>query len=69
MTIGDNMNRIDILRKKKHLSYGAIAKEAGLTPAYIYMLAKGKRTNPSLDVMRKIAYALNEEVGKVFKLN
>lgn len=63
------MNKIDALRKRKALSYRDIAKEAGLTPAYIHQLAKGKRTNPSLDAMQKIAHALDEKVEKVFKIN
>lgn len=63
------MNRIDILKKKKNLSYGAIAKQTGLTPTYIYLLAKGKRTNPSLEVMQKISKALDTDITKVFKLN
>jgi len=45
------MNKIDTLRKKKAMSYGTIAKESGLTATYIYLLAKGKRTNPSLGAM------------------
>ncbi|MBU5440266.1 helix-turn-helix transcriptional regulator [Tissierella sp. MSJ-40] len=63
------MNRIDVLRKKQKKSYGAIGKEAGLTPTYIYMLAKGKRTNPSLEAMQKISSALGENVEKVFQIN
>ncbi|EPY2307071.1 TPA: helix-turn-helix transcriptional regulator [Clostridium botulinum] len=63
------MNKIDSLRKKKCLSYGEIAKESGLTPTYIYLLAKSKRKNPSLEVMKKISRALNLDVEKVFKLN
>ncbi|MPU14880.1 helix-turn-helix domain-containing protein [Acinetobacter baumannii] len=63
------MNKIDRLRKKKCLSYGAIAKEAGLTPTYIYLLAKDKRTNPSLEAMQNIARALDTSVEKVFSLN
>lgn len=63
------MNKIDRLRKKKCLSYGDIAKESGLTPTYIYLLAKDKRTNPSLDVMQKIARTLGTSVEKVFDLN
>lgn len=63
------MNRIDALRKKQKKSYGAIAKEAGLTPTYIYLLAKGKRVNPSLEVMQKIASAFGEKVEKVFQIN
>lgn len=63
------MNRIDLIRMRKGLSYGFIAKETGLTPAYICFLAKGKRTNPSLDVMQRISSALGERVERVFKLN
>ena len=63
------MNRIDTIRAKKHLSYGDIAKETGLTPTYIQFLAKGKRTNPSLDAMRKIASALGETIDAVFRIN
>ncbi|MBB6217542.1 putative transcriptional regulator [Anaerosolibacter carboniphilus] len=63
------MNNIDSIRKKKALSYGDIAKESGLTPTYIHLLAKGKRNNPSLDVMQKISQALGEKVEKVFKIN
>ncbi|WP_434304196.1 helix-turn-helix transcriptional regulator [Clostridium botulinum] len=63
------MNKIDSLRKKKCLSYGAIAKEAELTPTYIYLLAKGKRTNPSLEVMQRIARTLDTSVEKLFDLN
>jgi transcriptional regulator with XRE-family HTH domain len=63
------MNKIDVLRKKKCMSYADIAKEAGLTPAYICYLAKGKRLNPSLETMQKIAQALGEKVEKVFQIN
>ncbi|MBU5677743.1 helix-turn-helix domain-containing protein [Alkaliphilus sp. MSJ-5] len=63
------MNKIDLLRRRKSLSYGAIAKETGLTPTYICLLAKGKRTNPSLEVMQKISLALDEKVEKVFQVN
>lgn len=62
-------NRIDSLRKKKGLSYGDIARTTGLTATYIYLLAKGKRTNPSLEVMQKISSALEEKVEKVFQIN
>lgn len=63
------MNRIDAIRLRKGLSYGFIAKETGLSSAYICFLAKDKRTNPSLDTMQKISSALGEKVEKVFKLN
>lgn len=63
------MNRIEYFKKKQHKSYGDIAKETGLTPTYIHLLAKGKRNNPSLEVMQKISSALGEKVEKVFQIN
>jgi len=63
------MNNIDTIRKKKGMSYEDIAKIAGLTATYICYLAKGKRQNPSLESMQKIAYALGEKVEKVFQIN
>lgn len=63
------MNNIDKLRKKKHLSYGDIAKEAGITPQYVSLLAKGERNNPSFDVMKAISNALGEKMDRVFQIN
>lgn len=62
------MNKIDALRRKKHMSYREIASKAGISGMYVYLLAKGKRNNPSLDVMQNIAMALDESVSKVFQL-
>lgn len=63
------MNRIDLLKKKKAMSYEDIAKASGFTAAYIYLLAKDKRRNPSLSAMKKISEALGEKVEKVFNMN
>jgi putative transcriptional regulator len=63
------MNKIDFIRSKKQLSYKDIAQKTGLTIAYIQMLAKNKRSNPSLEAMQKIAIALNEKVERVFQVN
>lgn len=60
------MNKIDAIKKAKHLSYGDISKSTGLTTAYICMLAKGQKTNPSKDTMEKIAAALDKSVADVF---
>lgn len=63
------MNKIEKLRKRKGMTYSEIAEKVGVTYQYIYLLAKNKRTNPSLDVMKKIAHALDEKVEVVFKIN
>lgn len=60
------MNKIEAIKKKKHLSYSDISKATGLTTAYICMLAKGQKTNPSKETMEKIASALDETVIEVF---
>jgi transcriptional regulator with XRE-family HTH domain len=60
------MNRIDAIKKERHLSYGDISKCTGLTTAYICMLAKGQKKNPSKETMEKIAAAFDKTVADVF---
>lgn len=60
------MNKIDAIKKQKRLSYGDIAKSTGLTTAYICMLAKGQKTNPSKEAMEKISQALGKTVPEIF---
>ena len=62
------MNKIDKLRKRKVLSYYDIAKDANISAQYVYLLAKGKRRNPSFEIMKAIANALDEKVEVVFKM-
>lgn len=63
------MNNIERLKKKKCMTYESIGKEAGVSAQYVFLLAKGERKNPSLEVMKSIAYALDEPVDKVFHIN
>ncbi|MGL4730355.1 MAG: helix-turn-helix domain-containing protein [Clostridium sp.] len=63
------MNNIEKIKKKKCMSYEEIAQNTIVTAQYIFLLAKGKRKNPSLEVMKSISNALDENVEKVFKIN
>lgn len=63
------MNKIDKLRKRKALTYNAIAERAHITSAYVYLLAKDKRKNPSFEIMKSIAEALDEKVQYVFNID
>ena len=63
------MNRIDFYRNKKRLTYSDISAQTGFSVAYIHMLAKGKRINPSLNTMQKISTALGQKIEKVFLTN
>jgi transcriptional regulator with XRE-family HTH domain len=56
MKIGENIQRI---RQQKQMTLPALANEAGLSKGYIYMLESGEMTNPSVDVLDKIANALS----------
>jgi transcriptional regulator with XRE-family HTH domain len=53
------------LRKEKGLSQQALADRVGVTAAYITMLERGKKTNPSLDKLRKLAKALGVPVTEL----
>ena len=60
------MNKIEALLAKKNMTY---AEKVGVSAAYLNMIAKEKRTNPSLEVMKNIARAFGTSVEKVFNLN
>ncbi len=55
------------LREKKGLTMQQLADRAGVTDAYIAMLETGKRKNPSLATLRRIAKALKVKVGDLLK--
>jgi len=60
------MNRIDYYKEKRNLRYKDIAEAADVSPAYVHMLAKGKRMNPSREMMEKIAKSIGKSVQEVF---
>ena len=61
-------NRIDYWRARQGQTYRSIAERAGTTAQYVWMLAKGRRSNPGLATMRKIAAALGKTITQVFPL-
>lgn len=50
------------LREKKGMSQRDLAERVGVTDAYIAMLETGKRTNPSLAILKRLAKALGVPV-------
>lgn len=57
--------RIVYLRKKKHLSSFQLSLIADINRNYLSDLENGRR-NPSLAVLRKIAYALEIDLSELF---
>jgi len=55
------------LREKKGLTMQELADKAGVSDAYIAMLETGKRKNPSLAALRRIAKALGVSIEQLLK--
>jgi transcriptional regulator with XRE-family HTH domain len=52
-------------REEMGLTRDQLAKKAKVTTAYVSMMESGKRKNPSLDVLRKLAKALGVPVTEL----
>jgi transcriptional regulator with XRE-family HTH domain len=50
-------------RAARGLTQRALAKKAVVTPGYIALLETGRKTNPSLPVLRRLAKALGVRVA------
>ena len=55
--------RILDLRNKAGITQVELARKIGITPAYLSDLEKGKKKNPSVSVMIRLAEALNVTVN------
>lgn len=58
--------RIRYLRKSKHLSIEDLALEASINKNYLSDLERGRR-NPTVNVIEKIALALDTDLENLFK--
>src|SRR5688500_15849465 len=62
MSLAENIRR---LRLQKQLTQPALAERAGVSKGYVYSLESGETTNPSLDVLMKIAHALDTTIAEL----
>ena len=62
MSLAENIKRI---RLQKQMSQPVLAATAGVSKGYIYMLESGEVANPSLDVLHKIANALDSTIAEL----
>lgn len=65
MNIGENIKEY---RKSNKISQRKLAKDAEVSFAYIQQLEKGDKSNPSLEVVKRIAKALNISTEQLTKL-
>lgn len=61
--LGDNIKSI---RMEKKLGINETARKAGISPSYLSDIEKGNKTNPSTEVLEKIANALEVDVKDFF---
>lgn len=59
-------NKISIYRKYNKMTFNELSKKVGVSASYLCHLENGTRTNPSTEVMEKIAVALNSTVSEIF---
>lgn len=60
---------IRTIRKQKNLSQIKLAEMASITQAYLSGLETGKKTNPSLEILQRIAGALGVSVSSLLSTN
>jgi transcriptional regulator with XRE-family HTH domain len=53
------------LRSPKDIGLRELATKAGVTSGYLANLESGKRQNPSLDVLKRVAEALGVDVKEL----
>lgn len=62
--LGDNIKSI---REEKKLGLNETARLAGISPSYLSDIEKGNKTNPSMEVLQRIADALDVSIKEFFK--
>lgn len=60
------MQNIRWLRTQKSLTQAKLAQKCGLSQAYINELENGRKTNPSVEVLKRLADALDVPVSVLF---
>lgn len=59
--------RIREIRESQGITQRKLATSVGITPAYLCDLEKGKRHNPSLTLLMRIAKELNVTVSELLE--
>ncbi len=59
-------NKITKFRKEKNMTMKELAEKSGISTGYLCHLEKGKRKNPSTEVMDNIAKILEKKISEIF---
>lgn len=59
-------SKLKALRIQKGMTLEELAEKSNVSAGYLCHLEKGSRKNPSIEVMEKIAKALNTNIFEIF---
>lgn len=59
-------NQIKKIREEKGITLIKLSNISGVSVGYLCHLERGSRSNPSIEVMEKISYALNKSITEIF---
>ncbi len=59
-------NKLKSIRKEKAMTLIELSEKTGISAGYLCHLENGSRTNPSIEVMEKIANSLNKTIFEIF---
>ena len=59
-------NKLKRFRQDKGMTLENLAKKAGVSAGYICHLENGSRNHPSIEIMEKIAKALDKTIFEIF---
>lgn len=60
------LNKIKMLRIEKGFTMAELAELSEVSVGYICHLENGTRKNPSFEIMKRIAKALNTDISEIF---
>lgn len=59
-------NKLKEIRKEKEMTLEELSEKCGVSAGYLCHLENGSRAHPSIEVMEKIAKALNKTIFEIF---
>lgn len=59
-------NSLKKIRTSKNMTIRELSEKSGVSAGYLCHLENGTRSNPSKDVMEKIAKTLNKNIMEIF---
>ena len=59
-------NQVKNIRKEKGITLVKLSELSGVSVGYLCHLERGSRKNPSLEIMERIANALNKSIAEIF---